>query len=66
MFAKLRALERRIHATLGGLKRDQKKLSNLRIKWKNLPDKTKLNNNFSEFVKNQVKNLNNMFDKIYE
>lgn len=66
MFAKLRALDRRIKVTLNKLKRDQSNLSNMRIKWQNLPDKTKLNDNFSEFVKSQAKNLHNLFDKIYE
>lgn len=66
MFAKLRALERRIKVALNKLKNDQSKLSNMRIKWQNLPDKTKLNDNFSEFVKNQAKNLHILFDKIYK
>ena len=66
MFAKLRALERRVQATLTKLKKDQSYLSNMRIKWKNLPDKTKLNDNFSDFIKKQVKNLNDLFERIYE
>lgn len=66
MFAKLRTLERRVRLTLKKLKNDQSKLSDMRIKWSNLPDKTKLNDNFSNFVRNQVKNLNTMFDRIYE
>jgi hypothetical protein len=66
MFAKLRALERRVKATLTKLKKDQSNLSNMRLKWKNLPDKTKLNDNFSDFVKKQVRNLNDLFERIYE
>ena len=66
MFAKLRTLERRVRLTLKKLKNDKSKLSDMRIKWSNLPDKTKLNDNFSNFVRNQVKNLNTMFDRIYE
>ena len=66
MFAKLRTLERRVKATLEKLKNDQTKLSNMRTNWNNLPDKTKMNDNFSDFVKNQVNELNLMFERIYE
>ena len=66
MFAKLRNLERRVASTLEKLKSDQSKLSNMRIKWKNLPDKTKLNKDFSDFVIKKVNSLKVMFDQIYE
>ena len=66
MFAKLRRLERRANNALHKIKRDQTKLKNLRRNWNNLPDKTKMNDNFSSFVKNQVNDLNVMFEKIFE
>ena len=66
MFAKLRRLERRAQNTILKLKRDQTKLKNMRRNWNNLPDKTKMNDNFSSFVKNQVNDLNVMFEKIFE
>lgn len=66
MFAKLRTLERRIKCTLDKLKNDNSKLKTLKSNWKNLPDKTALNDNFSNFVKSKMNELNLMFDKIYE
>lgn len=66
MFAKLRRLERRAQNTILKLKRDQTKLKNMRRNWNNLPDKTRMNDNFSNFVKNQVNDLNVMFEKIFE